>query len=109
MGETQSQEPVNEMLCGQIHTAIHTSYLNEVTINGQVYPIQTYKNGCRFVEYGGITFMEQNINKSSKYAAKARAGYHITWGMRPGDWIYMESEFNSKTITIALTGMKKEY
>jgi len=100
---------VNEFQCAAIHCALHTSYVKEVTIDTVSYPIDVYKNGCRFVDYDGIRFMIQNVNKPSVYAQKAQEGFQITWGQRPGNWIYMESHILSPTVTIHLDGLNKNY
>lgn len=100
---------INEFVCTTIHCALHTSYVNEVTIDGVSYPIQVYKNGCRYIEYDNIIFMIQNINKASVYAKKAQDGYQITWGQRPGKWIYIESELLGSTVTVYLEGLNIHY
>lgn len=110
MGKSQAIEypPLNEMVCAQIHKALHTSYEESVTINGIVYPKNMYKNGCAYIDYGIVRFMQQNKAKSSKYADRARAGYQITWGMRPGSWIYMESEIFGDSTIVSMAGMQPE-
>lgn len=115
MGESQSQTTeerpvINEMICAQIHVALHNSFEESVTINGVVYPKFVYKNGCPYIDYGNVRFITQNKQKSSKYAARARAGTRITWGMQPvGDWIYCESEILDDKVLVSLAGMKREY
>jgi len=77
-----------------IHKAIHFGQMS-VTIEGTEYQISTYRNGCRYVDVKGIRFMEQDPNKSSVYAQMAREGVLITWGQRPGRWIYIETPVGS--------------
>lgn len=115
MGESQGQTntpeqtgAINEMLMAQIHIALHISYADGITINGVLYPKMEYKNGCKYIDYAGIRFMQQNKAKSSKYAMRAQMGYQITWGMRPGDWIYMESEINSDKVLVSTSGMQRD-
>lgn len=83
---------ISEETIKAIHFAIH-GFDEYAFINGKRYDINIYKNGCRYMDYDNIRFMEQNMSKSSIYAKKARSGALITWGMR-GDapWIYVESE-----------------
>ena len=78
---------LDEFVCKKIHYAIHSDADN-VVIDGVSYPIGEGSNGCRKVNYGDITFMEQNEDKNSRYAERARNGENITWGMRnPEQWI----------------------
>lgn len=118
MGTEQSQTTtvtpeqtgaINEMIMAQIHMALHTSYVDGITIDGVMHHKMTYKNGCRYIDYAGIRFMQQNKAKASKYAMKAQQGYQITWGMRPGDWVYMESEMNSDKVTVTTVGKERDY
>lgn len=73
-----------------IHDAIHSGK-SEVVIDGKSYPVkENPNNGCKFVIYDGISFMEQNKHKSSKYAQAARDGKKITWGIKSGGWILLQ-------------------
>lgn len=76
--------------CEKIHQAIHDPEKNTFEIAGKVYPIEVHPNGCRFVEYEGVQFMEQNKSKNSAFAKQAREGKRITWGIRSGNWIYID-------------------
>jgi len=69
----------------QIHTAIHGGYSN-VVVNGTTYLISIGNSGCRFVRIGGTTFIEQNKEKSSRYARLAWEGRMITWVINSGKW-----------------------
>jgi hypothetical protein len=99
---------MNEFVCATIHSALHKSYVKEVIIDTVSYPIETYKNGCRYVDYDEIRFMVQNVAKSSVFAKKAQEGWQITWGQRPGKWIYMESALLSTSVTVYLEGLPKQ-
>ena len=61
----------------EIHSTVHDHNVK----------LSIASNGCRYLVYKGITFMEQNKNKASKYAVLVRHGYKITWGIRTGNWI----------------------
>lgn len=72
----------------QLHEAIHNGS-KEVLIDGVRYPVLIYpSNGCRYIDFEGVSFMEQNKAKNSRYAVLARRGHKITWGIREeGNWI----------------------
>jgi len=87
-------EPTKDIMIEAIHRAIHKTGVFEggqviLAIDGQELPIRVSANGCRFINYMGITFMEQNKNKNSVYAKRARAGEHITWGIRINNWLFI--------------------
>lgn len=77
----------------KIHKALHNCSSDKgVIIDMQLYPITIARNGCRTVVHGKIVWMEQNQYKNSAYAARARAGEKITWGI-PSDgspWILID-------------------
>lgn len=75
-----------------IHRAIHSPEVIALQDGGTNYPVRKAPNGCRFIDYEGTVFMEQNKNKTNAYAAAARAGKHITWGIQHGSWIYIDDE-----------------
>jgi hypothetical protein len=62
---------------------------HQVEIDGEIFAVKIASNGCRYIKYHGITFMEQNQNKTSAYAYLARHGYKIVWGMFPNKWMYI--------------------
>lgn len=71
-----------------IHNAIHDMRAKYVELHGKRYSIlNSVGNGCRYIEYQGIKYMEQNPNKESKWADRVRMGDLITWGIRPGKWL----------------------
>lgn len=70
-----------------IHNAIHNPKAKEVVIDGHYYPILRGDNGCRYVEWNNIKWMEQNPAKNSQWATRCRMGDEITWGIVPGNWI----------------------
>lgn len=76
-----------------IHNALHDHNIVELMIGDIGYDISVHHNGCRFLSYQGIQFMEQNKNKIlSPYAQLAREGHKITWGIRgaPEPWIFIK-------------------
>jgi len=99
----------NEMTCARIHTALHDRNIKTIDIDGTPLVILTYRNGCRYVDYGQIRFMVQNEAKSSVYADEARKGAKITWGQRPGkNWIYIKQALLSDSVDIYMHGPQKE-
>lgn len=79
--------------CRKIHEAIHSD-VDSVELEGEIYPIfMTKSNDCRTLIWRRVRFMEQNKNKPNNFGARARAGEHITWGIRPGtNWIYISDK-----------------
>lgn len=61
------------------HEAIHDPSQRQVVINGVRYPITTYRNGCRFVQLGPYTVMEQNKLKNTQYGKRALMGERLSW------------------------------
>ena len=56
---------------------------SSVEIDGEIYSIQrTSKSKVRLVRYDGLTFIEQNPFKSSRWAKEAQEGHQIMWVMR---------------------------
>lgn len=81
---------MNEQTCKEIHDVLH---YKEPNIRTSIkYKRFVSLNGCRAIKHDGILFMEQNPKTSSRYAKQARDGKHITWGIRPGKWIYIDDE-----------------
>lgn len=77
---------IEERILLQIDDAIHSS-VEDVTIGDMTIPISKAHNGCRYVDYAGVRFMEQNKEKPTIYGARAKAGWKITWGIRSnGPW-----------------------
>ena len=67
----------------KIHKALHDGS-ETVEIDGKPLKVILWRNGCRCVEYkdtdlGAVTIMEQNKNKSSEYAKRAKAGETLSW------------------------------
>ena len=84
---TTSLNRFNENILKSIHFAIHDDCCN-VKINYKDYPILINNKGCRYVDYEGVKFMEQNVDTSSLWAKQAKTnGRKITWGIRPGVWM----------------------
>jgi hypothetical protein len=79
-----------------IHTAIHST---KKMVPGLILSINTI-GGLRYADYDGFRFIQQNPNKSSKFAKEARGGKKITWGMPTGvpegnkaePWLYIDDE-----------------
>ena len=56
---------------------------DSVEIDGTVYPIKfTSRAGLRKVTISDYLFIEQNPDKSSQWAQKAREGHEIMWVMK---------------------------
>ena len=67
----------------KLHRALHDGS-DSVIIDGIKYPVITGHNNCRCIRYtdtdlGKIMVMEQNKNKSSEYAQRARNGETLSW------------------------------
>lgn len=78
-----------------IHQALHDIAKPDYVrlSDGRALPIERRK-GLACVRYErGLTFIQQNPNKDSKFAALARSGIRITWGMKDiGSWIYIDDD-----------------
>ncbi len=75
-----------------IHTAIHGGY-TDVNLGGESHKIAVGNSGCKFVRVNGVTFIEQNKEKDSRYARLAWEGRKITWMTRQGQWgLIMDGE-----------------
>jgi len=85
MPDEVTKSGITEEQLLQIHTAIHGGFSN-VVVNGTTYLISVGNSGCRFVRIGGTTFIEQNKEKSSRYARLAWEGRLITWVINSGKW-----------------------
>lgn len=70
-----------------IDSAIHNPEIHILNIKGIDYNVFKHSNGCRALEYSGITFIEQNKKKNNIWGNMARKGSKITWGIRPNKWI----------------------
>ena len=70
-----------------IHQTIHNKKQSCVTIKGIKYSVSLNKNGYRCIKVPEIgTFIEQNPNKSTAYAKRAKAGEFITWLIKERSW-----------------------
>ena len=68
----------------RLHNAIHQGANSQVELHGNTYTIQTHTvSDCKYVWVHGYKFLEQNPNKHSFYAHKAKAGSKITWIVYP--------------------------
>jgi hypothetical protein len=70
----------------RIHEALHDKGVGEVEALGRRHAVVVGRAGCRFVRIEGVTFIEQNKNKASKYARMATEGKKITWVVKLGEW-----------------------
>lgn len=56
---------------------------SEVELEGNKYPIKKFKSKrLRYVDLYGYRFIEQNPNKTSRWAQMAREGKQIVWVFR---------------------------
>ena len=72
-----------------IHEALHDKSQKkeigeeEIKIREKTLPIQvSSKNGCRYLFYNQVMFMEQNKATGTLFAQQALDGDKITWGIR---------------------------
>jgi hypothetical protein len=70
----------------RVHEAIHDKAASDVEVLGKRHVVTVGQAGCRFVRIEGITFVEQNKNKTSQYARMATQGKKITWVVKCGEW-----------------------
>jgi hypothetical protein len=70
----------------RIHGALHDKAAHEVEVHGHRHAVTVGRAGCRFVRIEGLTFVEQNKNKTSHYARMATQGKKITWVVKCGEW-----------------------
>ena len=69
-----------------IHQAIHSD-VSSVDVKGTKYQVTQRSNGCRSVKIPKVgTFIEQNKNKETDYAKRAKQGELITWLIRDMSW-----------------------
>lgn len=55
---------------------------SSIEIDGEVYYLEHTRGGLRKFSIEGVTFMEQNPDKDSAWAEKAREGHQIMWAMK---------------------------
>jgi hypothetical protein len=77
-----------------IHRALHdVPYVTEVEVPGGKKAITMNSSGLRQVLFGPYIFVQQNPNKASKHAQRAREGAKITWGIiQDSPWLYIDDE-----------------
>lgn len=82
----------------QLHNLLHSGQPSG-QIEGITYHIKTGANGCKFIRFSDIdmgesTIMEQNKNKTSEYAKRARQGESLSWVMpgTAGQWVLIENK-----------------
>lgn len=85
---------ITKQAAERLHYILHTpkQYPKgcKVTVGGFSCTIFHAGNQCRYIDYAGVRWMEQNPNKDSHYAGMARNGWKITWGIRSnGSWHYV--------------------
>lgn len=74
------------------HKAIHDPNVKSLNVDGVDYPVYWSGNGCRYIDYKDIKFMEQDKKKDTATGILAREGMRITWGIRFGSWIYIDDD-----------------
>lgn len=62
----------------KIYTAIFDNK-KHVEIDDVEYPIKKFSSGIKYVDLFGYRYIEQNRNKKSEWAKKAREGHKIMW------------------------------
>ena len=76
----------------KIHKFLHEKTIGaKEKVSDKEIEIKLGKNGCKYIIYEDIMFMEQSTYKESKYAQRARNGEKITWGIvKNGPWILID-------------------
>lgn len=82
---------LTEEMVRMIHKAIHSEAIS-IEFESQTFPIRGGGRALRFVEIGGIKFIEQNPNTGSIYANRAKLGARITWGVKHGEWVFVQND-----------------
>ena len=54
----------------------------EVKIEENEYLVQKFSSGIKYVDFSGYRFIQQNHNKKSEWAKKARQGHQIMWVLK---------------------------
>ncbi|TFF86873.1 MAG: hypothetical protein EU551_00385 [Promethearchaeota archaeon] len=81
----------------KIHEAIFNDG-NSVEIDNEKIMIKTFSgSGLRYADYSDYRLIEQNPNKSSHWAKKARNGHEITWILEGNDYIGQVYDGNFKS------------
>jgi len=84
--EITSEERITDDEILSIHNAIHDHSKTQVVVGGESNDISVGNAGCRYVRVGGLTFIEQNKEKDTKYARMAIEGKSLTWICKQGRW-----------------------
>ena len=58
-----------------------------IELEGIEYPIEKFSSGIKYVDLFGYRFIEQNRNKKSEWAKKARDGHKIMWVIKGRQYI----------------------
>ncbi|MBD3197100.1 MAG: hypothetical protein GF317_18745 [Candidatus Lokiarchaeota archaeon] len=87
-------ENLNEIAL-KIYNAIFKKEKN-VDLQGETFTIKKFSRGIKYVDAMGYRFIEQNRNKKSKWAKKAREGHQIIWVIKGRKYIaqIIDGEFN---------------
>ncbi|MBD3339743.1 MAG: hypothetical protein GF353_11580 [Candidatus Lokiarchaeota archaeon] len=73
----------------KIHNALFSNK-EKVKLDGKERKIKkTSRKRLRYVDISGIRFIEQNPEKDSQWAKKARNGEQITWIIKIKGWKYL--------------------
>jgi hypothetical protein len=62
-----------------IHKTLHDRRFTSLRLGRKVYEILESTNGCRYVDYDNIRFVEQNRRSKSALGRRAAIGERITW------------------------------
>lgn len=65
---------------------LHDPTLRQLRFRGTVLDIKVNSTGLRYVLINGVKYIQQNPNTNSDFAAQARQGHKITWGIKPRKW-----------------------
>jgi hypothetical protein len=63
------------------------------------YPIKKFSSGIKYLDLFGYRFIEQNRNKKSEWAKKAREGHKIMWIIKGRTYIaqIMDAKYTDLT------------
>lgn len=85
--KTINVDELEDRVLVNISNALYDDSVGKITLNGKTFPVKRHKKGMRYVQIGGVTFMQQNRFKGTQYARMIAEGHEITWGIRDGNWI----------------------
>ena len=76
---TKNGQPIIKDEWRLIHFAIHNKEATKVRLGRKEYEILLSENGCKYIDYDNIRFVQQNELSRSALGRRAKQGERITW------------------------------